>query len=203
MVVSHAQRYARGGAMRQVILAPKPGLDLRDQYGHHQSPAICAGGLIFCSGMVAINPETGEREHGTGDHRATGYVTLRPGGNDGPTKRLLFSGANTGSTSETTRGRNRRSFSCTGSRTTYTSTTVCLLTSRRRAGSCYLIFSGGAVRISRRATLTPPTIKSVTSTPSSPDWGWGKSSSLRTTPRAHRPSTGHWLTPSARPGWCC
>ena len=61
----------------------------------------------------------------------------------------MFSGTNTGSTSETTRGRNRRSFSCTGSRTTYTSTTVCLLTSRRRAGSCYLIFSGGAVRISR------------------------------------------------------
>ena len=51
--------------MHQVILAPKPGLDLRDQYGHHQSPAIRAGGLIFCSGMVAINPETGEREHGT------------------------------------------------------------------------------------------------------------------------------------------
>ena len=26
----------------------------------------CLGaGLIFCSGMVAINPETGEREHGT------------------------------------------------------------------------------------------------------------------------------------------
>src|SRR5262245_39612095 len=57
------------------------------------------------------------------------------------------------------------------SRTTYTFTTVCLLTSRRRAGSCYLIFSGGAVRISRSATLTPPTIKLVTSTPSSPNWG--------------------------------
>jgi enamine deaminase RidA (YjgF/YER057c/UK114 family) len=35
------------------------------EYGHHQSPAIRACGLIFCSGMVAINPETGEREHGT------------------------------------------------------------------------------------------------------------------------------------------
>src|SRR5215470_17049556 len=56
---------------------------------------------------------------------------------------------------------------------------------------------------SRPATLTPPTIKSVTSTPSSPNWGSGKSSSSRTTPRAHRPSTGHWLTPSALPGWCC
>ena len=48
---------------------------------------------------------------------------------------------------------------------------LCLLTSRRRAGLCYLIFSGGAVRINRPATLTLPTIKSVTSTPSSPNWG--------------------------------
>src|SRR5215472_16865654 len=54
-----------GGFMRDVISAPAPGLDLRRVYGHHQSPAIRAGGLIFCSGMVAINPETGEREHGT------------------------------------------------------------------------------------------------------------------------------------------
>ena len=51
--------------MRDVIPAPVPGLDLRREYGHHQSPAIRAGGLIFCSGMMAINPETGEREHGT------------------------------------------------------------------------------------------------------------------------------------------
>ena len=51
--------------MRDVIPAPVLGLDLRREYGHHQSPAIRAGGLIFCSGMVAINPETGEREHGT------------------------------------------------------------------------------------------------------------------------------------------
>jgi 2-iminobutanoate/2-iminopropanoate deaminase len=51
--------------MRDVISAPVPGLDLRREYGHHQSPAIWAGGLIFCSDMVAINPETGEREHGT------------------------------------------------------------------------------------------------------------------------------------------
>ena len=51
--------------MRDVIPAPVPGLDLRREYGHHQSPAIRAGGLIFCSGMVAINPDSGEREHGT------------------------------------------------------------------------------------------------------------------------------------------
>src|SRR6516162_9561717 len=51
--------------MRDVIPAPVPGLDLRREYGYHQSPAIRAGGLIFCSGMVAINPETGEPAHGT------------------------------------------------------------------------------------------------------------------------------------------
>jgi 2-iminobutanoate/2-iminopropanoate deaminase len=51
--------------MREVIAAPRPGLDFRQHYGHHQSPAIKAGGLIFCSGMLPINPDTGEREHGT------------------------------------------------------------------------------------------------------------------------------------------
>ena len=51
--------------MREVIAAPVPGLDLRREYGHHQSPAIRAGGFVFCSGMVAVDPETGEREHGT------------------------------------------------------------------------------------------------------------------------------------------
>jgi len=51
--------------MREVVPVPVPGLDLRQHYGHHQSIAIRAGGLIFCSGMVAINPHTGEREHGT------------------------------------------------------------------------------------------------------------------------------------------
>jgi pimeloyl-ACP methyl ester carboxylesterase len=46
-------------------------------------------------------------------------------------------------------------------------------------------------------------IKSVTSTPSSPNCGSGKQSSSRTTPRVHRPSTGRWPTPSAWLGWCC
>ena len=44
--------------------APAPGLHLGREYGYHQSPAVRAAGLIFCSGMLAINPETGEREHG-------------------------------------------------------------------------------------------------------------------------------------------
>ena len=51
--------------MREVIAAPLAGLDLRRHYGHHQSPAIRAGGLIFCSGMLPVDPETGERRHGT------------------------------------------------------------------------------------------------------------------------------------------
>ena len=51
--------------MREVIPTPAPGLDLRREYGHHQSPAIRAGGMVFCSGMVAIDPQSGERQHGT------------------------------------------------------------------------------------------------------------------------------------------
>jgi 2-iminobutanoate/2-iminopropanoate deaminase len=51
--------------MLDVIAAPRPGLDFRHHYGHHQSAAIRAGGLIFCSGMLPIDPETGERMHGT------------------------------------------------------------------------------------------------------------------------------------------
>lgn len=52
-------------AARDIIQPSAPGLDLRRHYGLHQSPAVRARGLIFCSGMVAIHPETGEREHGT------------------------------------------------------------------------------------------------------------------------------------------
>ncbi len=50
---------------RTVIAAPAPGLDFAKMFGHHQSPAIRAGNLIFVSGMVAVDPETGERQHGT------------------------------------------------------------------------------------------------------------------------------------------
>jgi len=64
--------------MRDAIPAPVPGLNLRREYGHHQSPAIRAGGLIFCSGKVAITPETGEREHGQRPHRnSDGAQTVR------------------------------------------------------------------------------------------------------------------------------
>src|SRR5215470_525676 len=58
-------RPSSGGCMREVIPAPVPGLDLRREYGHHQSAAIRAGGMVFCSGMVALDPQSGERQHGT------------------------------------------------------------------------------------------------------------------------------------------
>jgi 2-iminobutanoate/2-iminopropanoate deaminase len=51
--------------LRELITAPTPGLDLRRHYGHFQSPAIRAGGLIFCSGMIPVDPHTGERLLGT------------------------------------------------------------------------------------------------------------------------------------------
>jgi 2-iminobutanoate/2-iminopropanoate deaminase len=51
--------------LREILEPPAPGFDMRAIYGHHQSVAIRAGGLIYCSGLLPINPETGEREHGT------------------------------------------------------------------------------------------------------------------------------------------
>ena len=50
---------------RDIIEAPQAGLDLRRHYGFHQSPAVRAGGLVFCSGLAAFDPESGERLHGT------------------------------------------------------------------------------------------------------------------------------------------
>ena len=50
---------------RDIVLPPRPGLDIAAIYGHPQSLAVKAGGLAFCSGMVAIDPDTGERLHGT------------------------------------------------------------------------------------------------------------------------------------------
>ena len=51
--------------MREVIAAPRAGLDFHKHFGHWQSPAIRAGRLIFCSGMLPIDPDSGERCHGT------------------------------------------------------------------------------------------------------------------------------------------
>jgi 2-iminobutanoate/2-iminopropanoate deaminase len=50
---------------RTVVAPPSPGLDMALHYGYAQSTAIRAAGFIFCSGMVAVDPRTGERMHGT------------------------------------------------------------------------------------------------------------------------------------------
>ena len=65
--------------MLDIIAAPAAGLDMIRHYGHHQSPAVRACGLIFCSGMLPVNPDTGEREHGTltsEAHRIFGNLRL-------------------------------------------------------------------------------------------------------------------------------
>jgi len=51
--------------MLDIIAPPRPGLDLRQHYGHWQSPAVRAGGFVFCSGLLPVDAETGERRHGT------------------------------------------------------------------------------------------------------------------------------------------
>jgi 2-iminobutanoate/2-iminopropanoate deaminase len=50
---------------RRVIPPPTPGLDMTAQYGWPQCSAIRAGEYVFVSGMLAIDPITGERMQGT------------------------------------------------------------------------------------------------------------------------------------------
>jgi len=51
--------------VREVIKPPRPGLDLYNCFGYQQSLAIRANGLLFISGVLPIDPDTGERLHGT------------------------------------------------------------------------------------------------------------------------------------------
>ncbi len=47
--------------MQRVILPPpRPGLDMAAGYGWVQSSAIRAGDFVFVSGVVAVDPETGD-----------------------------------------------------------------------------------------------------------------------------------------------
>lgn len=52
-------------AGRTIVLPPAPGLDGLVQAGQWQSLAVVAAGLVFCSGVVAVDPATGERLQGT------------------------------------------------------------------------------------------------------------------------------------------
>ena len=50
---------------RIVVPPPRPGLDMAAGYGWVQSTAIRAGDYLFVSGVVAIDPDSGERLNGT------------------------------------------------------------------------------------------------------------------------------------------
>jgi len=50
---------------RIVIPPPAPGLDMAAGYGWVQSSAIRAGDYLFISGVLPIDPQTGERMQGT------------------------------------------------------------------------------------------------------------------------------------------
>lgn len=46
---------------RNIVPPPAPGLDMQAQFGWPQSCATRAGDYVFVSGVVAVDPETGER----------------------------------------------------------------------------------------------------------------------------------------------
>jgi 2-iminobutanoate/2-iminopropanoate deaminase len=50
---------------RRIVPPPTRGLDLAAEYGWPQSAAVRAGDYVFVSGIVAIDPDSGERMHGT------------------------------------------------------------------------------------------------------------------------------------------
>jgi len=62
--------------VREIIAAPLAGLDLRHHYGHHQSPAVRAGGLIFCSGMLPVDPQTGNGATAPSPARRTSFLEI-------------------------------------------------------------------------------------------------------------------------------
>ena len=50
---------------REIVQPPAQGLDFHKLFGYQQSLAVKANDLIFVSGMVAVDPQTGERQHGS------------------------------------------------------------------------------------------------------------------------------------------
>jgi 2-iminobutanoate/2-iminopropanoate deaminase len=64
---------------RIVVHPPRPGLDMAAGCGWVQSTAIRAGDFLFVSGVVAVDPESGERMNGTltsEAHRVFGNLKL-------------------------------------------------------------------------------------------------------------------------------
>jgi 2-iminobutanoate/2-iminopropanoate deaminase len=53
------------GLQRDIIAPKNPALDMSRNLSLPLSPAIRAGAFVFVSGMVAIDPITGDRMHGT------------------------------------------------------------------------------------------------------------------------------------------
>ena len=50
---------------RTVLPPPRPGLDMAAGYGWPQSAAIRAGDYLFVSGVLPLDPDSGERQQGT------------------------------------------------------------------------------------------------------------------------------------------
>jgi 2-iminobutanoate/2-iminopropanoate deaminase len=50
---------------RIIVPPPRRGLDMAAGYGWAQSAAVRAGDYVFVSGVVAIDPDSGERMNGT------------------------------------------------------------------------------------------------------------------------------------------
>ena len=56
---------AAAPSRREIVAPPRPGLDMARHYDQPQSLAVKANGFVFCSSLVALDPDTGERLHGT------------------------------------------------------------------------------------------------------------------------------------------
>ena len=50
---------------RIIVSPPRPGLDMAAGFGWPQSTAVRAGDYLFISGVLPIDPESGERLNGT------------------------------------------------------------------------------------------------------------------------------------------
>ena len=50
---------------REIIRPKNPQLNASQTLGLPHSPGVKANGLVFLSGMLSVDPETGERRHGT------------------------------------------------------------------------------------------------------------------------------------------